>query len=69
MMEQKSKTGSSNDENFNFMKETIMDEQGITPQSDPLFYGKVYMDPSEKAQLHSGKKVCNSFNMGALHLC
>ena len=28
-------------------------------QVDPLYYGKINMDPSEKAQLHSGDKACN----------
>ena len=50
MMEQKSS-----------MKETKMGNQGSSFISDPLFYGKVNMDPSEKAQLHSGDKVCHSF--------
>ena len=44
------------------MKETKMGNQGSSFISDPLFYGKVNMDPSEKAQLHSGDKVCHSFN-------
>ena len=43
------------------MKETKMGNQGSSFISDPLFYGKVNMDPSEKAQLHSGDKVCHSF--------
>ena len=30
-------------------------------QLDPLYYGKINMDPSEKAQLNSGDKVCHSF--------
>ena len=58
-MEQKSKTRSWKDENSNSLKETLIDDLGITPQIDPLFYGKVNMDPSEKAQLHSGDKVCH----------
>jgi isopentenyl phosphate kinase len=52
MMEQKSS---------NSMKETKMGNQGSSFISDPLFYGKVNMDTSEKAQLHSGDKVCHSF--------
>jgi hypothetical protein len=46
----------------NSMKETKMENQGSSFIGDPLFYGKVNMDPSEKAQLHSGDKVCHSFN-------
>jgi len=38
------------------MKETKMGNQGTSSISDPFFYGKVNMDPSEKAQLHSGDK-------------
>ena len=41
------------------MKETKMGNQGSSFISDPLFYGKVNMDPSEKAQLNSGDKVCH----------
>ena len=43
------------------MKETKMGNQGSSFINDPLFYGKVNMDPSEKAQLHSGDKVCHYF--------
>ena len=43
------------------MKETKMGNQGSSFINDPLFYGKVNMDPLEKAQLHSGDKVCHSF--------
>jgi hypothetical protein len=43
----------------NSMKETKMGNQGSSFINDPLFYGKVNMDPSEKAQLHSGDKACN----------
>ena len=43
------------------MKETKMGNQEISSISDPFFHGKVNMDPSEKAQLHSGDKVCHSF--------
>ena len=52
MMEQKSS---------NSMKETKMGNEGSSFINDPLFYGKVNMDPSEKAQLNSGDKVCHSF--------
>ena len=43
------------------MKETKMGNQGSSFINDPLFYGKVNMDPSEKAQLNSGDQVCHSF--------